>query len=262
MPRQEASLLTSYNGWTASAKWADIGGITPLVVRGESYTPGVRSGDVHFFFSCLMTDVDRLVERIDEGHHADDWGASFRTNRNGNNLSCHASGTAVDHNATQHPNGKRGTFTPAQVSTIRRLCKANYRSLVRWGGDFTSTPDEMHFEIIGTPAQLKSFCAELAAFMAGKATPPPTANVPAPDAGPQPWIMLPPVRSRPESFQRWYNAYPFRPALLPMIKPIANNFGPQSEAALRRVQARHGLVADGLDGPLTKKLLWDLGWRG
>lgn len=73
---------------------------------------------------------------------------------------------------------------------------------------------------------------------------------------------LPSVRSRPRSFQRWYNAYPFVPALLPIIRPLADNFGPQSLSALCKVQARYGLVADGIDGPLTKELLWNLGWRG
>jgi len=255
-------VLTSYNGWTASATWSQIGGIKPLVIRGEPYAPGVRAGDVHFFFSCLMGDIDKLVEPIDEGHPADDWGASFRQNRNSNNLSCHASGTAVDHNATQHPNGKRNTFTPTQAKKIRELCKGAYRGLVRWGGDFTGTPDEMHFEIIGTPGQIKQWCAELLAFASRQSAPPPVANIPAANLGPQPWLMLPPVRSRPESFQRWYNAYPFRPALLPVISPLANNFGPKSEDALKKMQARYGLVADGIDGPLTKKVLWDLGWRG
>ena len=78
----------------------------------------------------------------------------------------------------------------------------------------------------------------------------------------RPGSTLPPVRSRPRSFQRWYNAYPFRPALLPVIAPLADNFGPQSLAALKKVQARYGLVPDGIDGPLTKELLWNLGWRG
>lgn len=73
---------------------------------------------------------------------------------------------------------------------------------------------------------------------------------------------LPSVRSRPRSFQRWYNDYPFRPALLPIIRPLADNFGPQSLSALKKVQKRYGLDPDGIDGPLTKTVLWDLGWRG
>jgi peptidoglycan hydrolase-like protein with peptidoglycan-binding domain len=84
---------------------------------------------------------------------------------------------------------------------------------------------------------------------------------PPPTSG-QPWLALPAVRSRPRSFQNWYNRHPFSPPLLPVISPVADTFGPQSEAALKKVQARYGLTADGIDGPKTKKLLWDLGWRG
>lgn len=252
-------MLTSYNGWTASANPADFGGITPLVIAGESFAPGVRSGDVHYLFTCFWTDFNAEVEPLvrADWHQADDWGFSFRQNRNANNLSCHASATAADGNATRHPNNKRGTFTAAQADKIRWLCKVKYRGLLRWGGDFDGTPDEMHVEVIGTPGQVAALVAEL------KGTPAPApANLPAPNPAPQPWLMLPAVRSRPVSFQNWYNGYPFKPALLPVIKPVANNFGPQSEAALKKVQARYGLTADGIDGPLTKRVLWNLGWRG
>jgi peptidoglycan hydrolase-like protein with peptidoglycan-binding domain len=113
----------------------------------------------------------------------------------------------------------------------------------------------MHWEIIGTGYQIAVLAAKLR-------QPAPVPVQPKPVPAPHPSLSLPPVRSRPVSFQRWYNAYPFRPALLPIISPVANNFGPQSEAALRKVQARYGLVADAIDGPKTKRVLWDLGWRG
>lgn len=247
-------MFTSYNGWTASANPADFGGIEPLVIAGESFAPGVRKGDVHTVLSYVLTQFHNRVEHLVEPtwHQADDWGFAFRQNRNANNISCHGSATAADANATRHPNGVRGTFTKAQVAEIHRIL-SEVDNLVRWGGDFTGTPDEMHFEIIGTPAQI----AALARKLSGGA---PVTVKPVP--APHPSLSLPPVRSRPVSFQRWYNAYDFRPALLPIIKPIANNFGPQSEAALKKVQKRYGLVADGIDGPLTKRVLWDLGWRG
>lgn len=258
--------FTSYNGWTASANPRALG-ITPLVLNGESFSPGVRGGDVHTVFLWLITDLNKLVEPVwaPGWHTADDWGFSYRENRNANNLSCHASGTAIDYNATRHPNGVPAakTFSRAQIEQIRRLLKVNYRGLIRWGGDFVGgTPDAMHFEIIGTPGQIHQLVLDVLAFGGAGQIPPKVANIPAPNPGPQPWLMLPPVRSRPVSFQRWYNAEPFRPPLLPVIDPIANNFGPQSEAALRKVQARYGLDPDGIDGPLTKRLLWDLGWRG
>lgn len=301
-------MLTSYNGWTASKNPADFGGLTPLVIAGESFAPGVRSGDVHALFTAFWTDFHNEVETLFQTgwHEADDWGYAFRQNRNANNLSTHASGTGTDGNATRHPNGVPAwkTFTQGQIDRIRWLCKVKYRGLLRWGGDFIGTPDAMHVEIIGTPGQVAAFVRELrgdapsggtytvrtgdtlegiarsygttvAALVALNGLTnadvirvnqvlrlPGKVNVPAPNPAPQPWLMLPAVRSRPASFQRWYNAYPFRPALLPIIRPIANNFGPQSLVALRKVQARYGLVADGIDGPLTKRVLWDLGWRG
>lgn len=244
-------MQTSYNGWTASPNPADFGGLEQLTIAGESFPPGVRRGDVHTLFSRLGQRIHDSVEHVVEPtwHQADDWGYSFRQNRNANNLSCHASGTAIDWNATRHPNGKRGTFNAQQAATTRQICKVEFVGLVRWGGDFTGTADEMHFEIIGTPGQV-------AKLVSGAGT----ANLPPANSGPQPWLMLPAVRSRPLDFQRWYNDYPFKPALLPMIKPVANNYGPQSDAALKKVQARYGLVADGIDGPLTKQKLWDLGF--
>jgi len=63
------------------------------------------------------------------------------------------------------------------------------------------------------------------------------------------------------SWQRWYNAYNFVPALLPIIKPVANNFGPQTEDAVRKFQARYGLDVDGIMGKQVIGKSWDLGWR-
>jgi hypothetical protein len=248
-------MLTSYNGWTASPNHADIGGVVPLVIAGENFGGGVRAGDVAALFTQFWTDFHNEVEPLFQAgwHEADDWGGAFRQNRNANNLSCHASWTACDGNATRHPNGVPAskTFSQAQIDKIRWLCKVKYRGLLRWGGDFTGTPDAMHVEVIGTPGQVHT-------FVTGN----PGGNVPPPNPAPQPWLMLPAVRSRPLSFQQWYNRTNFQPPLLPIIKPLANNFGPQSEAALKKFQGFCGLVRDGIDGPLTKHSLWNWGWRG
>lgn len=305
-------MQTSYNGWTASPNPADFGGISPVVISGRSFAPGLRNGPVHVVFTHYFADYDALVEPLSLGNPAaDEWGYAFRQNRNANNLSCHASATAGDANATLHPNGVRGTLTGpsrgnpsvSKADMIRSLTKGKYRGLIRCGMDYDGTVDEMHHEIIGTEAQVAALAAELegqpaatgsytvaagdslssiaakfgttVAVLAGlngisdpnkirvgQVLAVPSANLPAPTPEPQPWLMLPAVRSRPASFQNWYNAYPFAPALLPIIRPVANNFGPQSLAALKKVQARYGLVDDGIDGPLTKKVLWNLGWRG
>lgn len=58
-----------------------------------------------------------------------------------------------DLNATLHPRGVRGTFkTRRQLSAIRRILASTFdakagRNVVRWGGDYKTTVDEMHFEI-------------------------------------------------------------------------------------------------------------------
>ena len=138
----------SYNGWRASSNPAVFGGLAKLVVAGESFAPGVRAGDVHTVLGYVANQLHKRVEPVVKAgwHQADDWGYAYRKNRNANNLSCHASGTAIDYNATRHPNGRRGTFSAAQVATIRAILR-EVDNVVRWGGDFTGTPDEMHFEI-------------------------------------------------------------------------------------------------------------------
>jgi hypothetical protein len=75
----------------------------------------------------------------------DEWGYAFRDVRGvPGKLSNHASGTAIDLNATKHPLGKVGTFPADKVPIIRALAK-KYR--LAWGGDYRGRVDEMHFEV-------------------------------------------------------------------------------------------------------------------
>lgn len=59
----------------------------------------------------------------------------------------HASATAVDANSNQHQQGKTGTFSDAEEEELTRLV-TEYDGVIRWGGTFRTTPDEMHFEIV------------------------------------------------------------------------------------------------------------------
>lgn len=65
-----------------------------------------------------------------------------------------------------HPQGRRGSFTPAQAAIVRELV-ASYGGAVRWGGDYTAPAvvDEMHFEINTDPATLARVAAQLGAPM-------------------------------------------------------------------------------------------------
>lgn len=188
------------------------------------------------------------------------WGWADRSVRGSTDISNHASGTAIDLCAPLHPLGTdpAANYTPAQIAAIHNIV-AFYEGVIRWGGDYTGRKDGMHFEI--NDGINEDQVARIAAKCNGAPAPAP-APTPAPAPAPAPWLALADVRTTPRKFQAWYNAYPFKPALLPIISPLADAFGPQSLDALKKVQARYGLIADGIVGPQTKKLLWDLGWRG
>lgn len=152
-------MTESYNGWPAHQDRRAIG-VGPFVAAGASFLSGVKQGDVATVFRYLVEQFHARVERVDLPGEKDEWGYYYRVNRNAGNLSCHASGTAIDINATRHPNGRAGTFTSAQVRQIRQIL-SELNGVVRWGGDFRRTKDEMHFEIIGTPAEVAAAARKL-----------------------------------------------------------------------------------------------------
>lgn len=143
---------TTDNGWTASPGLDT----RPLIVAGESFSPGVRDDDdVHTLLSYVAEQMHERVERIyaPGWHQADDWGFSYRPNKNDpTRLSRHSGGIAIDYNATRHPNGvpTTRTFTAAQIREIHTIL-AETEHVIRWGGDYTGTPDAMHFEIDTPP---------------------------------------------------------------------------------------------------------------
>ncbi|BBX09486.1 M15 family metallopeptidase [Mycolicibacterium aichiense] len=68
------------------------------------------------------------------------------TPTNSVSTSNHLNGTAMDLRWNTHPFRKRGTFTPAQMATLRELL-AFYEEIIYWGGDWTDPIDEMHFQM-------------------------------------------------------------------------------------------------------------------
>lgn len=148
-------MRTSQNGWPASKDPDDIG-IVSKRVPGTNLKLRIADAVAPLLMS-FARDFHADVERINDGQ-LDDWGYAFRDIRGATTLSNHASGTAIDLNATQHPLGAENTFTEEQARTIRRLCR---KYGLRWGGDYRNRKDEMHFEIALNATQVRNLIRTL-----------------------------------------------------------------------------------------------------
>lgn len=134
----------SQNGYTANKS-----ALTRMWNIGEKRRARLRKGSTGWLLKHFADWFDNNIENIDRGQ-LDEWGYAERPIRGSQTTSNHASGTALDINATRHPMGHRGTFTKAQTQRIREQLK-RYEGCIRWGGDYSGRTDEMHFEINKPP---------------------------------------------------------------------------------------------------------------
>lgn len=133
---------SSYNGYPASKDAAEIK-IKSFQIKGTALK--LRCAEsVGLLLAGFAAEFHELIEPLDHGA-LDDWGYCYRMVRaEPTKLSNHASGTAIDLNAMQHPLGKAGTFPAEKVPMIQALAK---KYGLTWGGDYRNRKDEMHFEI-------------------------------------------------------------------------------------------------------------------
>lgn len=264
----------SQNGYTAN----DRSLIGTYTVPGTSGRVAVRRGDVATILLYVLQRFNREVEKL---VWPGIWGYAERTIRGSSTtLSNHASGTAVDANAPRHPLGTNpyNNFSRAQISTIHRIindCGVKGRPVVRWGGDYFGRKDGMHFEIVGSSADVRTLAARI---RSGSAAP-----------------VVSAARKRVQSWQRTYlefassrcdglwgkdtevrsnimvtaaryadnytvlnkNSKKSTIQLIQRIIDVSDDgvFGPKSSAAthawVKKVQAFLGVTADGLWGPKT-----------
>jgi hypothetical protein len=160
-------MAVSGNGWPVDPNPANLG-IETMTINGVGFP--VRGGEVRQLLEYVATQVSNRVERANATYGC--WGYSYRMNVNSpGSWSNHASGTAIDYNATRHPNGvpTAATFTQAQIDEIHKIL-AEVNGAVRWGGDYSGTPDAMHFEINVSPSEL-DVTIDPSALPAGASTP-------------------------------------------------------------------------------------------
>lgn len=142
--------MQSANGWSViqsdeTRKW---------VVPDTGRHLVLRAGPAGFILTHLALWFHETIEPLDEGTW-DDWGYALRPIRGKTSgYSNHASGTAVDLNAQSHPLGVRNTYRDDQAWRIRARLKVFYGEAIRWGGDYSSRADEMHFELHREPAAI------------------------------------------------------------------------------------------------------------
>jgi len=152
-------MSTSQNGWPVDPTGGrqDEGAIL-----GSVHVPnGILAGDVATVFRWLAKRFDSEVEKLKAGTC---WGWYNRAIRDSHETSNHASGTAVDFNADQHPLGTAAasTFSAKQITAIRKIV-TDSGGVLRWGGDYSGRKDPMHFEINASAAKVKALANKIRA---------------------------------------------------------------------------------------------------
>ncbi len=150
--------FTTPNGWPT----LDINQVKPWELPDTNLIFLLRQADAGFVLMHFVYNFHQTIESLlVDGQWGDDHGWSPRFIAGTNIPSNHWSGTAVDLNALAHPFGERNTFTKAvKLVRLHWLLKTKYKGMITWGGSWNN-PDEMHFEINATRAELAPLAQEL-----------------------------------------------------------------------------------------------------
>lgn len=147
-------MATSQNGWPVVTQKM----VNREPIQGHVYPNGFLDGDVWTAFNWLFTQMNNRVEVVSRGTPPDEWGYYVKTIEGSHTISNHASATAGDYNANEHPMGIPASknYSTKQIAEIHKILR-EADGVFRWGGDYTGRPDPMHFEIICNATKLRSF---------------------------------------------------------------------------------------------------------
>jgi hypothetical protein len=156
-------MAISQNGYRAN----DPGVVSRRPVAGTDVGLTVRTGAPGDLLLHWAAWFDRNVENIDNARgHLDDWGFAERPIRGSTTtLSNHASGTAIDLNATKHPLGKlrRRPSRPGRSQADPRGAREVPRAASGGAGTTTAARTSMHFEIMASEQRCAAMLAKLTA---------------------------------------------------------------------------------------------------
>lgn len=180
----------------------------------------------------VARDFNREVEPLKPGQCG---GWNPRKIRGSEKWSEHAFGLAIDLNWLLHQQGRRNTFTSKQRDKIHEILgRYAYKGtrVLRWGGDYSTTPDDMHFEVVA---------ARATALAAVKALQKPKTPVPATGPKPGSRTLREGMAGSDVAFlQRWVG-----------VEPDTGRFDHATTIRVRRYQSIVGLPVDGIAGPRT-----------
>lgn len=163
-------MAKSQNGYPVAATAAERSDLLTYIPVAGGHKIEVAKGDIAVVFEWLVTKLNQIQPVIWPGV----WGFTYRPIRGQTTgFSNHASGSAVDWDATTHPRysvrivSKRYVgWTVSQVAKIRVLL-AYADGVLRWGADFQNGPlDPMHFEINASPAAVHALANKIRGAMA------------------------------------------------------------------------------------------------
>jgi hypothetical protein len=223
------AVAASANGWTANDRSLVSRRLIPRTQVGITVRNGV-AGDL---LLEVASRFDQEVQDIDNARGAlDDWGYAERPIRGGTTLSNHASGTAIDLNATKWPLGSAASvnLSPAQITTTRKIVAACL-GVVVWGAGWRR-PDPMHFELAVGSTSVD--CARALRALKGASTSRPG----------RPVVQLGDIGDAVELVQRFL-------AVVDPGDPGYGTFGPRTQQAVIAYQKMRGLQPDGVVGKAT-----------
>lgn len=130
--------MPSENGW--NPPWVGSPDLEWVTVPGTTVNLQIRKGQPRQILRAFAADYNAYIEPLRNQDSA------CYTATNSVPTSNHLNGTAMDLNWDSHPFRVRGTFTAAQMKTIRELLKF-YEDTIFWAGDWTDPIDEMHWQL-------------------------------------------------------------------------------------------------------------------
>ena len=140
------TIFKSQNGWPVLHSDSRLLHVWVIPAKTGEFKLRLRNGSAGFLLALFALWYAETIEKV-AGRVLDDWGwAKMRYVRGStDDITNHASGTAIDLNAIRHPLGRLTLKAWQKVKIRARLLL--FAGCLRGGLDYAHRKDEMHYEI-------------------------------------------------------------------------------------------------------------------